>query len=588
MEIRSAMDACLIHVGSTPTASIPEKVVLNKPAFKIGRLKDQVDILLTSQTKAQVHISRHHATILQDGDSWHIVDNQSANGVFVNDSRVTDHLLVDGDEIVFGVLAKDTEFKYKYVAAKPGAAKSAGLALPLPMHTRQGLALGTWKGPDQMAMTFKRLRDDAILRDAKSTMASGGVNKALEDALQQLEERQKDLELASDLGMMLLNKNQEMNEELQELRPQLEQLQDYEQKYLESASAYKLLDDAHITLVQKCKQAEFARDEYHNDLQRLQSVVDDAAVERKRLQEQLVVANQRGDEFMTECNELRGAVEQYRAHEASVAKREAQWKESKASMDDKLSELQLEIERLQSEAQAKQKQSLTGHSREMDQLRSELAAVMTERDNVTEQLTAVSREANVLRDEKSQHSEMLSQARTTISALNAKIEELQMEAQMAQPGALPLSMENSVQQQQETDQQQQQQQQQQELQQRTLLQQQQLVDAQRSAEQAAAQVVALTKQFEDASAATTAALSQCRALREQLAAVTAQSQSQQSQADDSDTSRLKQQVADLQQQVQSQKATIERLERHATTDLHTPLLKPAAAKEKERGCCCVM
>eukprot|EP00698_Gefionella_okellyi_P000794 TRINITY_DN10700_c0_g1_i1.p1 TRINITY_DN10700_c0_g1~~TRINITY_DN10700_c0_g1_i1.p1 ORF type:complete len:955 (+),score=336.33 TRINITY_DN10700_c0_g1_i1:72-2936(+) len=446
MATDAGTNAYLIHTGSKPTASIPDKVVLNKPAFKIGRMKDQVDIFLTSATKAQAQISRHHATILQEGDAWRVVDNQSANGLFVNGTKATDHLLVDGDEIVFGVLAKDTEFKYKYVAGKPGTAKSVGLALPLPQHTRQGLALGTWKGPDQMAMTFKRLRNDTILRDTKSTMASGGLQQALMSALAQLEERQKDLELASDLGMMLLNKNQEMNEEMQELRPQLERLQEFEQKYIDTAASFQRLDEAHVLLVDKCRRAEFARDEYHTEVERLQDAMARLELEKQRLVEEAASANKRGDEYMSECNELRAAVDEYKARETSLAKREAHLKEQKAATDDKLAELQAETERIQMEAHQKalHKQAVSGPSRELEQLRTELAAVLSEKDAVAAQLSQISKEANVLREEKGQHSAMLAKSRTEIATLKDQIEELQMEAQLAQPAGLTMDLQEEL------------------------------------------------------------------------------------------------------------------------------------------------
>lgn len=74
--------------------------VLRFPLFKdrltIGRTKDN-DI----QLKA-AYISRRHAVIQTDGETTRIIDWGSKNGVQVNSSKVSEHLLSHGDTIMIG------------------------------------------------------------------------------------------------------------------------------------------------------------------------------------------------------------------------------------------------------------------------------------------------------------------------------------------------------------------------------------------------------------------------------------------------------------------------------------------------------
>jgi SARP family transcriptional regulator, regulator of embCAB operon len=67
---------------------------LRGAATRIGRLSDN-DVVLDDDT-----VSRHHAVIVDTGNSFVITDLQSANGVDVADQRVrTSALLADGDHI---------------------------------------------------------------------------------------------------------------------------------------------------------------------------------------------------------------------------------------------------------------------------------------------------------------------------------------------------------------------------------------------------------------------------------------------------------------------------------------------------------
>ena len=45
-------------------------------------------------------VSRHHAEVRPDHDGYRVVDLGSMNGTLVNGTRISEHVLRDGDEIV--------------------------------------------------------------------------------------------------------------------------------------------------------------------------------------------------------------------------------------------------------------------------------------------------------------------------------------------------------------------------------------------------------------------------------------------------------------------------------------------------------
>ena len=51
---------------------------------------------------ADTKVSRHHATITRDAGEWVLIDAESRHGTFVNGSRVTRHVLRDGDQVQLG------------------------------------------------------------------------------------------------------------------------------------------------------------------------------------------------------------------------------------------------------------------------------------------------------------------------------------------------------------------------------------------------------------------------------------------------------------------------------------------------------
>ena len=73
-----------------------ERFALDETLVTVGRMSD-CNIVL-----ADPNVSRNHAEIRPDGDSWRVTDLGSTNGTKVNGVRVRDHVLRDGDEVAFG------------------------------------------------------------------------------------------------------------------------------------------------------------------------------------------------------------------------------------------------------------------------------------------------------------------------------------------------------------------------------------------------------------------------------------------------------------------------------------------------------
>lgn len=87
-------------------------------SLKMGRAdrdtgtKPEVD--LTQSRAAELGVSRHHATILRKDGALHILDNDSANGTYLNGQRLVAHqprILRDGDDVRLGHLVLRITFQ---------------------------------------------------------------------------------------------------------------------------------------------------------------------------------------------------------------------------------------------------------------------------------------------------------------------------------------------------------------------------------------------------------------------------------------------------------------------------------------------
>ncbi len=63
---------------------------------KIGRAAD-CEIVVDN-----MGVSRHHCSIVKDGDQWKLVDKGSNNGTFVDGQRINEQILQDRDRVVLG------------------------------------------------------------------------------------------------------------------------------------------------------------------------------------------------------------------------------------------------------------------------------------------------------------------------------------------------------------------------------------------------------------------------------------------------------------------------------------------------------
>ncbi|NIM96586.1 MAG: FHA domain-containing protein [candidate division Zixibacteria bacterium] len=133
-----------------------ERVVTQKKRISIGRTADN-DIVLDNKA-----VSRKHALIEFDQDSALIIDNESLNGVFVNNRKVSEEVLKDNDQITIG------KFDLIYHRDAPKETQLAELDGTLVLDTRKQKEL---------------LEKDRKAREA-TRMAGGSVLLAESDTAQ--------------------------------------------------------------------------------------------------------------------------------------------------------------------------------------------------------------------------------------------------------------------------------------------------------------------------------------------------------------------------------------------------------------------
>jgi hypothetical protein len=94
VSVREAgIDVPILVIG-TPDRIVEKEVVSDR--FVIGRSLD-CDAVLSDQL-----VSRHHAVIERRGDGWHLVDQRSGNGTFLDNERIREARLSHGSVIRMG------------------------------------------------------------------------------------------------------------------------------------------------------------------------------------------------------------------------------------------------------------------------------------------------------------------------------------------------------------------------------------------------------------------------------------------------------------------------------------------------------
>jgi pSer/pThr/pTyr-binding forkhead associated (FHA) protein len=81
-----------VMFGSDPQGDFD----LNQDEMRVGRATD-CEIVVDN-----LGVSRHHCSLVRDGNGWAVVDKGSNNGTFVGGQRVTRHTLRDKDRVVMG------------------------------------------------------------------------------------------------------------------------------------------------------------------------------------------------------------------------------------------------------------------------------------------------------------------------------------------------------------------------------------------------------------------------------------------------------------------------------------------------------
>ena len=93
-----------LDVLSGPDASGPHELTMVRTVLGRGR---QADIRLQDK-----RLSRQHASITYTANEFRIRNEQSANGTFLNGSRVVEYALRDGDKLLVG----DTLLRFRVVS----------------------------------------------------------------------------------------------------------------------------------------------------------------------------------------------------------------------------------------------------------------------------------------------------------------------------------------------------------------------------------------------------------------------------------------------------------------------------------------
>jgi pSer/pThr/pTyr-binding forkhead associated (FHA) protein len=135
---------------------------LEKSEIKIGRSQD-CDIVVDN-----LGVSRHHCTIVKEGDNWVIVDGGSNNGTYMNGAKISRQALKHGDKVILGKhsLVYDA---HGYATAKAGTGshkKGAPMGGEMTMFVDQAQlakAMASEVGGKRMALVLKQGGRDVVV-----------------------------------------------------------------------------------------------------------------------------------------------------------------------------------------------------------------------------------------------------------------------------------------------------------------------------------------------------------------------------------------------------------------------------------------
>jgi pSer/pThr/pTyr-binding forkhead associated (FHA) protein len=127
--------------------SVLKEVPLSQGTVTIGRLPDNVIHI------DNLAVSGHHAKIYWDQDKYVVEDNNSLNGTYVNNVRISRQALKDGDAVLVGkhtIAFKDEWHSDAPPAPRPGQVEKAAPLMPKLEHT---MVLDTKKMKEMLAAT---------------------------------------------------------------------------------------------------------------------------------------------------------------------------------------------------------------------------------------------------------------------------------------------------------------------------------------------------------------------------------------------------------------------------------------------------
>jgi pSer/pThr/pTyr-binding forkhead associated (FHA) protein len=149
---------------------------LEKAENKIGRAMD-CDFVVDN-----LGVSRHHCTIVKEGDGWAVVDGGSNNGTYVGGQKVQRHTLKHGDKIVLGKhsLVYDA---HGYATGAATASKKAGGAMGGEMtmfvdQAQLAKAMASEVGGKRMAIVLRQGGRDVVVPLLKEETAIGKAQDA--------------------------------------------------------------------------------------------------------------------------------------------------------------------------------------------------------------------------------------------------------------------------------------------------------------------------------------------------------------------------------------------------------------------------
>jgi len=179
-------------------------VTLSKEIASIGRANDN-DIVLNDFS-----VSRRHAFLKKENGAWFLYDNQSTNGVRVNDKAVPKAEVADGDHALIGTFLlrfRDTPTAVRPPAGRPVDSTSTRIRPIAEFNLDFGLEKSVDLSPDTtdhkkravLDVAYKNKVFEILVQVAKTLISADDVNSVLEKVMDLIFEY-----LPVDRGFLLL------------------------------------------------------------------------------------------------------------------------------------------------------------------------------------------------------------------------------------------------------------------------------------------------------------------------------------------------------------------------------------------------